>query len=98
MSSTGRQDHRKPATRTPTFVSRASARCPACEEAGRLDSLGFPRSLEARPLRSPSAPIGRPLKSSYGCETCGGRGRIAYAGSVRPGCKSNDPMELPEKG
>ncbi len=92
VSGTGRPQHKMG---TPTFVARPDTRCEDCEVAGRLDAVGLPRLLEITPLRPTK--LKRGATTSFGCETCGGTGRVS-APKGRRGCSSNDPMEIPEKG
>lgn len=94
----GRPGHLKPSQRPSTFVSRPDVRCPSCEDEGRLDALGLPRLIHRLPLRPQSRELKRGATTSFGCETCGGTGRVPFTQEMRPGCKSNDPMEIPVKG
>lgn len=81
-------------TYKPTFVSSPDQRCEDCEYAGRLTSEGLSRPRHKTPLRPVSGKLSFDPRSTFGCETCKGTGRVA-AQRARSGCTSNDPMEIP---
>lgn len=86
---------KRTSTKRGMFTSSPDMRCPDCEYAGRLanDGLPFMRGGALRPQH-----VWALFRSSEGCDTCGGTGRVPISTEIKAGRTSNDPMEIAQKG